>query len=55
MVIYNNLKKKKKNRRRFGYKPVSNQFTTTHYMTAYKIIHMYYLKKSYDSLDKSRD
>jgi hypothetical protein len=36
---------------KFGYKLVCNQFATTHYMTTYKTIHMYY-KKSHDSLRK---
>jgi hypothetical protein len=35
----------------FGYK----QFATTHYVVAYKTIHMYYLKISHDSLNKSCD
>ena len=33
----------------FDYKPVCNPFATTHYVAAYKTIHMYYLKKSHDS------
>jgi hypothetical protein len=37
-------------RTRFDYKSVCNRFATTHYVTAYKTIHMYYLKKSHDSL-----
>ena len=28
----------------------TNQFVTTHYVAAYKTIHIYYLKKSHDSL-----
>jgi hypothetical protein len=32
---------------------VCSQFATTYYVTAYKTIHMYYLKKSHDSLNRS--
>jgi hypothetical protein len=28
----------------------TNRFAITHYVVAYKTIHMYYLKKSHDSL-----
>ena len=41
------------NRTRFGYKLVCSQFVTIHYVAAYKTIHMYYLKKSHDSLNRS--
>ncbi len=37
------------------YKPVCNPFATTYYMTDYKTIYMYYLKKSHDSLNRSYD
>ena len=40
---------------RFGYKFVCSQFTTTHYVTVYKTINMYYLKKSHNSLNRSCD
>ena len=40
---------------KFDYKPICNQFTTTHYVIDYKTIHMYYLKKSHDSLNRSCD
>ena len=30
-------------------------FSTTHYVAAYKTIHMYYLRKSHDSLNRSCD
>jgi hypothetical protein len=40
---------------RFGYKLVYSLFATTHDVAAYKAIHMYYLKKSHDSLNKSCD
>ena len=42
-------------RRRFGYKPAYSMFATTHYVVVYKIIHMYYLKKLHDSLNKLCD
>ena len=45
----------KKKKTRFGYKLVRCQFTTTHYVAAYKTIDIYYLKKSYDSLNRSCD
>ncbi len=38
---------------RFGYKPICSSFATTYYVTTYKTIHMYYLKKSHDSLNRS--
>ena len=34
---------------------VCSPFATTHYVTAYKTIHIYYLKKSHDSLNRSYD
>ena len=34
---------------------VCSQFATTHYVTGYKTIHMYYLKKSHDSLNRPCD
>ena len=37
---------------KFGYKPVCSQFATTYYVAASKIIHMYYLKKSHDLLNR---
>ena len=40
---------------RFGYILICNPFTTTYYVAAYKTIHMYYLKKSHDSLNKLCD
>ena len=40
---------------RFGYKPICSPFVTIHCMAAYKTIHMYYLKKSHDSLNRSCD
>ena len=40
---------------RFDYKPVCNPFAITHYVVIYKTIHMYYLKKSHDLLNKSCD
>ena len=51
------LKKKEKftNKTRFDYKPVCSQFAITHYVAVYKTIHMYYLKKSHDSLNRSCD
>jgi hypothetical protein len=39
----------------FSYKQVYSQFATTHYVVAYKTIHMYYLKMSHDSLNRSCD
>ena len=51
-------------RRNFDFKPGPPQkkdkiwlqtFATTHYVTTYKTIHMYYLKKSNDSLNKPCD
>ena len=42
-------------RTRFGYKSVCSRFIITHYVTAYKTIHIYYLKKSHDSLNRSCD
>ena len=39
----------------FGYKLVCSQFATTHYVAAYNIIYMYYLKKSHDPLNRSCD
>jgi hypothetical protein len=45
----------KNKRTRFGYKRVCNQFVTTYYVAAYKTIHMYYLKKSHDLLNRSCD
>ena len=44
-----------KKKTRFGYKLVRCQFATTHYMAAYKTIDIYYLKKPYDSLNRSCD
>ncbi len=38
-----------------SYKPVYNNFATTNYIATHKIIHMYYLNKSYDSLNMSCD
>ena len=40
-------------RTRFSYKPVYSLFVITHYVTAYKTIYMYYLKKSHDLLNGS--
>jgi hypothetical protein len=40
---------------KFGYKSVCSPFATTHYVTTWKTIHMYYLKKSHDSLNMSCD
>ena len=34
---------------------VCSQFAITHHVTAYKTIHIYYLKKSHDSLNRSCD
>ena len=34
---------------------VCSPFATNHYVAAYKIMHMYYLKKSHDSLNRSCD
>ena len=42
-------------RTRFDYKPICSQFATTHYVTVYKTIYMYYLKKSHDSLNRLYD
>ena len=39
----------------FGYKLVCSMFTTIHYVAAYKTVHMYYLKKSHDLLNKLCD
>ena len=36
-------------------KLVCRQFATTHYVITYKTIYIYYLKKLYDSLNKSYD
>ena len=44
-----------KSRTRFGYKLVSSPFVTTPYIAVYKIIQIYYLKKSHDSLNRSCD
>ena len=33
-------------------KVVCNPFATTHYVEAYKIIHMYYLNKSHNLLNR---
>jgi hypothetical protein len=40
---------------RLGYKLVCNSFVTIHYVVAYETIHMYYLKKLHDSLNRSCD
>ena len=37
---------------RFDYKSICIQFATTHYVIAYKTIHMYDLKKLHGSLNK---
>jgi hypothetical protein len=42
-------------RTRFGYKLICSLFVTTHYVRAYKTIHMYYLKKSHNSLNLCLD
>ena len=36
-------------------KPVCSHFPTIHYMSAYKTIHMYYLKNSHNLLNKPCD
>ena len=39
----------------FSYKPFCNLEVQVNYVTTYKIIHIYYLNKSHDSLNKSCD
>ena len=48
IFIYASPSQKIKNnkiRTKFDYKPICNRFATTHYVAAYKTIHIYYLKK----------
>ena len=44
-----------KKRVEFGYKLLCSHFATIHYMTTHKTIYMYYLNKSYDTLNMSCD
>ena len=55
ILKWNKFYKVIKIRIRFGYKPVCSRFVTTYYVTAYKTIYMYYLKKSHDTLNMSHD
>ncbi len=53
--VLNRIFSSKKKRARFDYKQIYNSFATIHYMTVYKTIHIYYLNKSHDLLNRSCD